>query len=86
MDEFSNLNFHELDSITTRVGQDCKIIFCGDYTQTDLIKQNERTGVLEFMKIMQTMPSVEVVEFDINDIVRSGFVKEYLIAKMNLNM
>ena len=86
VDEFSNLNFHELDSITTRVGQDCKIIFCGDYTQTDLIKQNERTGVLEFMKIMQTMPSVEVVEFDINDIVRSGFVKEYLIAKMNLNM
>ena len=84
VDEFSNLNFHELDSITTRVGQDSKIIFSGDYTQSDLIKTNERTGVLDFMKIMQTMPSVDVVEFGIDDIVRSGFVKEYLISKINL--
>ena len=86
VDEFSNLNFHELDSITTRVGQDSKIIFSGDYTQSDLIKNNERTGVLDFMKIMQTMPSVDIVEFEINDIVRSGFVKEYLIAKINQGM
>ena len=86
VDEFSNLNFHELDSITTRVGQDSKIIFSGDYTQSDLIKTNERTGVLDFMKIMQTMPSVDVVEFEISDIVRSGFVKEYLIAKINQGM
>ena len=86
VDEFSNLNFHELDSITTRVGQDSKIIFSGDYTQSELIKTNERTGVLDFMKIMQTMPSVDVVEFEISDIVRSGFVKEYLIAKINQGM
>tara|TARA_B100000131_G_scaffold214593_1_gene206317 strand:- start:27503 stop:28255 length:753 start_codon:yes stop_codon:yes gene_type:complete len=86
VDEFSNLNFHELDSITTRVGQDSKIIFSGDYTQSDLIKTNERTGVLDFMKIMQTMPSVDIVEFEISDIVRSGFVKEYLIAKINQGM
>jgi phosphate starvation-inducible PhoH-like protein len=84
VDEFSNLNFHELDSIITRVGENCKIIFSGDYSQSDLVKTNERTGVLDFMKIMQTMPSVDVVEFGIDDIVRSGFVREYLISKINL--
>jgi len=84
VDEFSNLNFHELDSIITRVGENCKIIFSGDYSQSDLVKINERTGVLDFMKIMQTMPSVDVVEFGIDDIVRSGFVREYLISKINL--
>ena len=84
VDEFSNLNFHELDSIITRVGENCKIIFSGDYTQSDLVKNNEKNGVLDFMKIMQTMPSVDVVEFGIEDIVRSGFVKEYLISKINL--
>ena len=84
VDEFSNLNFHELDSIITRVGENCKIIFSGDYTQSDLVKNNVKNGVLDFMKIMQTMPSVDVVEFGIDDIVRSGFVKEYLISKINL--
>ena len=84
VDEFSNLNFHELDSIITRVGEDAKIIFSGDYSQSDLIKSNERTGVLDFMKILQTMPSFECVEFGIEDIVRSGIVREYLISKNNL--
>ena len=84
VDEFSNLNFHELDSITTRVGQDSRIIFSGDYSQSDLTKTNERTGVLDFMKIVQAMPSFACVEFDINDIVRSGFIREYLITKIEM--
>ena len=82
VDEFQNLNFHELDSIITRVGQDSKIMFCGDATQTDLIKTNERNGVIDFMKILRIMPSVDIIEFGLEDIVRSGFVKEYLLAKM----
>ena len=81
VDEFSNLNFHELDSITTRVGQDSRIIFSGDYTQSDLVKANERTGVLDFMKITQAMESFSCTEFGINDIVRSGFIRDYLICK-----
>jgi len=84
VDEFSNLNFHELDSMITRVGENCKIIFSGDYTQSDLIKSNEKTGVLDFMKILQTMQSFDCVEFGIEDIVRSGLVREYLISKLNL--
>ena len=86
VDEFSNLNFHELDSIITRVGNDSRIIFCGDYSQSDLVKTNERTGVLEFMKICKQMPSFSMVEFEIPDIVRSGFIKEYLISKINLGI
>tara|TARA_B100000131_G_scaffold203373_1_gene195280 strand:+ start:1396 stop:2142 length:747 start_codon:yes stop_codon:yes gene_type:complete len=86
VDEFSNLNFHELDSIITRVGQNCKIIFSGDHAQTDLLKINERNGVLEFMQILKTMPSFECIEFGIEDIVRSGLVKEYLLSKIQLGM
>ena len=82
VDEYQNLNFHELDSIITRVGQDSKIMFCGDATQSDLVKTNEKNGVIDFMKILRIMPSVDIVEFGVEDIVRSGFVKEYLLAKM----
>ena len=85
-DEFQNLNFHELDSIITRIGQDSKIMFCGDATQTDLIKTNERNGVIDFMKVLRMMPSVDTIEFGVDDIVRSGLVKEYLLAKMESNL
>ena len=87
IDECQNLNFHELDSIITRICEDSKIMFCGDATQTDLIKQNEKNGIHDFMKIIQQLPELfEMVEFNINDIVRSGLVREYLIRKMALNM
>ena len=86
VDEFQNLNFHELDSIVTRVGENSKIMFCGDATQTDLVKTNEKNGIIDFMKILNVMPSFDTIEFGIDDIVRSGIVKEYLIAKMELNL
>ncbi len=86
VDEFQNLNFHELDSIITRVGQNSKIFFCGDASQTDLQKTNERNGIIDFMKIIRSMPSFDLIEFGIDDIVRSGLVKEYLIAKLEQNM
>ena len=82
VDEFQNLNFHELDSIMTRVGQDSKIMFCGDATQSDLVKTNDRNGIVDFMNILRKMPSFDIIEFDIDDIVRSGLVKEYIIAKL----
>jgi len=86
VDEFQNLNFHELDSIMTRVGEDSKIFFCGDASQTDLQKTNEKNGIVDFMKIIRSMPSFDVIEFGIDDIVRSGIVKEYLIAKLETSM
>ena len=86
VDEFQNLNYHELDSIITRIGDNSKIMFCGDATQTDLTKQNERNGIADFMKILRIMPSMDIIEFDIDDIVRSGLCKEYLLAKAELNL
>jgi phosphate starvation-inducible protein PhoH len=86
VDEFQNLNFHELDSIITRIGIDSKIMFCGDATQTDLVKQTERTGIMDFMRIIQAMPSFDVVEFQAEDICRSGLVKEYIMAKLQLGL
>ena len=84
VDECQNLNFHELDSIITRVGEDCKILFCGDVMQSDLVKNHERGGIVDFMKILQAMPEFESIEFGIDDIVRSGLVKSYLVNKLNL--
>ena len=81
VDEFQNLNFHELDSIVTRVGENCKIMFCGDGTQTDLVKTNEKNGIVDFLKILRKVTSFDIIEFGLNDIIRSGIVKEYLLAK-----
>jgi len=86
VDECQNLNFHELDTITTRVGQDSKIMFCGDFSQTDLTKMNERNGLMSFLQILQEMEEFNCTEFDIGDIVRSGFVRNYLIQKTKLGM
>ena len=86
VDEYQNLNFHELDSIITRIGENSRICFCGDATQTDLQKTNERNGIVDFMKVLRTMPSFDLIEFGINDIIRSGLVKEYIIAKMQLGL
>jgi len=86
VDECQNLNFHELDTIITRVGQDSKIVFCGDFGQTDLVKQNERNGLHDFLRILEEMEEFNCLEFTIGDIVRSGFVRSYLINKIKLGM
>ena len=84
VDECQNMNFHELDTITTRVGQDAKIVFCGDFDQTDLQKQNEKNGLHDFFRILDEMEEFNCTEFTIGDIVRSGFVRNYLINKIRL--
>jgi predicted ribonuclease YlaK len=86
VDEFQNLSGHELDSIITRVGENSKIMFCGDATQSDLVKTNERNGIVDFMKILRVMPSFDIIEFGIDDVCRSGLVKEYLMAKYELGL
>jgi predicted ribonuclease YlaK len=82
VDEFQNMSYHELDSIITRVGENSKIMFCGDASQSDLQKTNERNGIVDFMTVLRKMPSFDIIEFGVDDIVRSGLVKEYIIAKL----
>ena len=86
VDEFQNLNFHEMDSIITRVGENTRIIFCGDASQSDLVKTNDRNGIVDFMNVLRKMPSFDIIEFGIGDIVRSGLVKEYLTAKIEMGL
>jgi len=86
VDECQNLNFHELDTIMTRVGQDSKIMFCGDFDQTDLTKSGEREGLGNFMKIIDSMKEFYLCEFDIGDIVRSGLVRSYIVQKYNTGL
>ena len=86
VDECQNLNFHELDSIVTRVGEDTKILFCGDASQTDLVKTNERNGIHNFMNILSIMNEFGMIEFGIQDIVRSGLIRSYLLSKLGLGL
>ena len=86
VDECQNLNFHELDTIITRVGQDSKIVFCGDFGQSDLSRTSEKNGLHDFLRILEEMEEFNCVEFDIGDIVRSGFVRNYLIQKTKLGL
>lgn len=83
VDEIQNLTFHELDSIITRCGKNCKIIMCGDFRQNDLADQGEESGIRRFMKIIRKMSMFSFVEFTNSDIVRSKLVREYIITKGN---
>lgn len=86
VDEMQNLSFHESDSIITRIGENSKIMFCGDASQSDLVKLSEKNGIYDFLKILRVMPSFDIIEFGIDDVCRSGIVKEYLIAKHELGL
>lgn len=85
VDEMQNLNFHELDSVITRLGKNSKIVFCGDFRQSDFSKEQERNGLKNFMQIIQKMKMFEFIEFAKEDIVRSPLVKSYIITKSDLN-
>ncbi len=82
VDECQNMTFHELDSIITRVGTNCRVIFCGDFRQSDL----KTNGLESFMEILKNMGAFEFIDFEIKDIVRSEFVKDYIIAKTELGL
>jgi len=84
VDECQSMTYHELDSIITRVGESSRIIFCGDTRQDDLFNsrnKNDVSGLGNFINVLNRIPSFRVVNFGVEDIVRSGLVKEYIIAK-----
>ena len=83
VDEMQNMTYEEIDTVMTRVGYRSKIIWCGDYRQTDLNKRkNDVSGILKFFDIAHHMMSFTRIEFTVDDIVRSSLVKDYIIAKM----
>jgi phosphate starvation-inducible protein PhoH len=82
VDEMQNMNFEEIDTVITRVGYRSKIIWCGDYRQTDLRKSNDKSGILKFFDIAYHMKAFTKIEFTPEDIVRSSLVKDYILAKV----
>jgi len=86
VDEMQNLNFHELDSVVTRVGRDSRLVLSGDYHQSDFSKKNDKDGILEFLSIIEELNNFEVVEFGWADIVRSGLVRDYIMTKERLKI
>jgi len=81
IDEMQNLTFHELDSVITRIGRNCKFVMCGDYYQSDFDKEKDRTGILRFLEIIESLNNFTVIEFGWEDIVRSDFVRDYIMTK-----
>lgn len=86
VDEMQNMTYQELDSVITRIGDNCKIMLCGDFKQSDLQRDSERRGILDFMRILHKMNAFKNVEFTKEDIVRSSLVKSYIIAKEELHI
>lgn len=82
VDEMQNMNYEEIDTVMTRVGNNSKILFCGDYRQTDLRRTGDKSGIIKFLDIAKHVKSFSRIEFAVEDIVRSGLVKEYIIAKL----
>jgi predicted ribonuclease YlaK len=86
VDECQNLSFHELDSVITRIGNNCRIIFCGDYHQSDFTNESEKDGVIKFMRVVEHLKNFSVITFNWDDIVRSDFVRDYIMAKEMLGI
>ena len=86
VDEMQNLNFHELDSVMTRAGDNCKMIFCGDHAQSDFYNEGERNGLAKFLNIMYRMKNFTTVQFGWDDIVRSDIVRDYIMTKEMLGI
>jgi phosphate starvation-inducible protein PhoH and related proteins len=86
VDEMQNLNFHELDSVITRVGKNSKIIFSGDYYQSDFRFKDEKEGIFKFLSIIEQLKGFTIVNYGWDDIVRSGLVRDYIMTKEMLGI
>lgn len=84
VDELQNMTFPELDTVMTRMGEHSKIVFCGDFRQTDLTHERDKSGIQHFLNITKKMSRFEYVEFEKQDIVRSGLVKDYIIKRTEM--
>lgn len=82
VDEIQNMSLHEIDSIMTRIGENCRIVLCGDFRQSDLRGHDSKRNILTFGSILDKMSCFTKIEFGVEDIVRSNFVKSYIISKL----
>lgn len=76
LDEAQNLNFQEIKMLTTRVGEGSKLIINGDIQQSDLKESDGLSKIIHLVKKYQ-LP-IPLVEYNIEDVVRSGITKQWL--------
>ena len=81
VDEIQNMCFSEIDTVMTRLGDRSRVIFSGDFRQTDLVHDRDKSGIHKFINITKRMNGFEYVEFEKSDIVRSSLVKDYIIHR-----
>lgn len=88
VDEVQNMSDQELHTVMTRVGENCRIIFCGDVKQDDLTseRKKELSGLKNFLRIIERMKEFKFIEFHAEDIVRSNIVKSYIIQRDRLGL
>ena len=86
VDELQNMTFPELDTVMTRIGDNSRVVFCGDFRQTDLVKDSDKSGIMSFINITKRMNRFAYIEFEQEDIVRSGLVKEYIIKRTEMGL
>jgi len=82
-DECQNAEFRELNTVLTRMGRNSRVIMIGDTAQTDLDKRKYQSGLMQFLDVAQTMDCFGMIDFQIPDIVRSGFAREWIQACYN---
>lgn len=82
-DEIQSMSYHELSTICTRLGYNSRLILCGDMKQNDLHKKGDVSGLPRFLRVLERMScvSAQQIEYRPEHIVRSGIVKEFLIAE-----
>lgn len=86
VDECQNMSFGELDTVMTRLGDQSKVIFCGDFRQTDLINEKEKNGLLRFINITKHLNAFSYIEYEKTDIVRSPLVRDYIIKRTEMGI
>ena len=79
VDEFQNTTPEEVRSVVTRIGEDTKLLLTGDKKQSDI---RGKSGIVYLQEIVEKygIGDVGIVTFTHDDIVRSGIVKEFVIA------
>jgi len=81
VDEVQNMTWHEINSVMTRLGSNSRVIITGDYNQNDLVnKRNETSGIARLVRTADRMTEFSNIIFTTDDIVRSEFVKSWIIA------
>lgn len=88
VDECQNQSYQELRTVITRLGDNSRLILCGDTKQDDLTSERfkETSGLRDMMRVFEQMDMLDTVTFEVEDIVRSGFVRNFIIAENQLGL